>query len=105
MADRILMAAIDEDGMLTGIGRAPRVAIIHVKDGKVASIEEIDVKWDQAHEMEKEGEHHANVARFIIGHKINEVIAAGSGPDMRRMLEKIGLKVRLAGGYYKDAIS
>ncbi|MGC8647831.1 MAG: NifB/NifX family molybdenum-iron cluster-binding protein [Candidatus Micrarchaeia archaeon] len=104
MQEKIIMAVIDESGMLTGIGRAPRVAIIHEKDGKVEKIEEIDVGWDKAHETEQEGLHHATVAKFIMQHKVNEIIASGAGPDMRKMLERLGMKIRIGGGYYKEYI-
>ncbi|MGC8571671.1 MAG: NifB/NifX family molybdenum-iron cluster-binding protein [Candidatus Micrarchaeia archaeon] len=104
MQEKIIMAVIDENGMLTGVGRAPRVAIIYTKDGKVEKIEEIDVRWDKTHENEQEGLHHASVAKFIKEHKVNEIIASGSGPDMRRMLERLGLTIKIGSGYYKDFI-
>ncbi len=99
-----ILATIDESGNLTGIGRAPRVAIIHMKDGKAEDSEYIDVKWGESHETEQEGMHHANIAKFIIANKINEVIAGGAGPDMCNMLEKLGLTVRIESGNYKDFI-
>jgi len=98
------MAAIDEGGMLTGIGRAPKVAIVHVKDGKAEKTEEIDVKWGEAHETEQEGLHHATIAKFIMEHKVSEVIAGGAGPDMRRMLEKLKIGVKLGSGSYRDYV-
>ncbi len=104
MVDKIVMATVDLNGMLTGIGRAQIVEIIYIKDGKVEKISEIDVKWDETHEKEQEGLHHASVAKFIIGNKVDEVVTAGAGPDMRSMLEKLGIKIRLANGYYKDYI-
>ncbi|MGC8670175.1 MAG: NifB/NifX family molybdenum-iron cluster-binding protein [Candidatus Micrarchaeia archaeon] len=104
MDNWIIMATVDMSGMLTGLGRAPRVEIIYIKNDKVEKINEIDVKWDESHEKEQEGLHHAAVAKFIMNNKINEVITAGAGPDMHRMLERLGVKIKLANGYYKEYI-
>ncbi|MGC8652181.1 MAG: NifB/NifX family molybdenum-iron cluster-binding protein [Candidatus Micrarchaeia archaeon] len=104
MVEKIIMAVVDLNGMLIGIGRAPRVEIAHVKDNRIDKIDEIDVRWDEAHETEQEGLHHATVAKFIKEHNVNEIIASGVGPDMKRMLERLGIKVRIANGYYKDYI-
>jgi len=100
----LLMAVIDSNGELTGIGRAPRVAIATVEGGKVRSIEEIDVGWGESHEVEQEGLHHANVAKFIRAHSIGAIIAAGAGPDMQRMIEKLGIKLYLASGDFRKAL-
>jgi len=104
LQNKIVLATIDEDGNLTGVGRAQRVAIIHIKDGKVENSEEIDVKWGEAHEMEQEGVHHASIAKFIIAYKVNEVMAGGAGPGMQMMLEKLGLTVKIESGNYKSFI-
>ncbi len=104
MADRIIAAAIDGSGILTGIGRAPRIAIAKVHSNKIESVEEIDVKWDEAHEREQEGLHHSNVAKFFRAQGVTDIVAAGAGPDMQRMIEKLGIKLHMALGSYRSAI-
>ncbi|MEM0154758.1 MAG: NifB/NifX family molybdenum-iron cluster-binding protein [Methanothrix sp.] len=98
------MAVISDDGILTGVGRAPRVAIIHTEDGKVKKINEIEVKWGESHDSEEEGLHHATIAKFIKEHEVKEIIAGGAGPDMQKMLERLGVKVRFESGNYKNFI-
>ena len=105
LQEKTIMAVISEDGMLTGVGRAPKVAIIRAKDGKAEKIAEIEVRWGESHETEQEGLHHATIAKFIKEHGVNEIIAGGAGPDMQRMLERLGVKVKFRSGNYKDFIN
>ncbi|MGC8688407.1 MAG: NifB/NifX family molybdenum-iron cluster-binding protein [Candidatus Micrarchaeia archaeon] len=100
----VLVAVIDENGMLTGVGRAPKVAIAKISGAKIKSIEEIEVKWNNTHENEPEGLHHANVARFLREHHTNVLLASGAGFDMRRMIEKLGIKFYINTGDYRSAI-
>ncbi|MCL5101992.1 MAG: hypothetical protein M1544_01380 [Candidatus Marsarchaeota archaeon] len=102
MAEKIIMATIDDEGSLTGVGRAPKVAIIKESNGKVESIEEIDVKWGESHEREQEGLHHASIAKFIKEHNVNEVVAAGAGPNMQGMLGRLKVVLRFGSGNYKQ---
>ncbi|MGC8628829.1 MAG: NifB/NifX family molybdenum-iron cluster-binding protein [Candidatus Micrarchaeia archaeon] len=104
MVEKVIVATIDYDGFLTGIGRAPKVAIAKVSNGTIASAEEKEVRWDEAHEKEQEGLHHSNVAKFFIANKATDIVAGGAGPDMRRMIERLGIKLHIASGYYRDAI-
>lgn len=46
-------------------GRAARVAIVDVEDGAVAGWREFDVAWDELHDVDTEGGHHARVVRFL----------------------------------------
>lgn len=101
---RIVLAAIDEAGLLTGIGRAPRAAIVQIDKGKPEKAEEIDVKWGEAHETEQEGLHHASIAKFMRAHNISDVIAAGAGSDMQGMLSRLGISVHFGSGNYRDAL-
>ena len=75
-------------------GRAARVAIADVKDGKVAGWEEIDVGWDVLHDAGSEGGHHARVARFLQEQHVEVIVAGHMGPPMAQMLERMGLEVR-----------
>ncbi|MGC8648247.1 MAG: NifB/NifX family molybdenum-iron cluster-binding protein [Candidatus Micrarchaeia archaeon] len=102
---RVVLSTIDKDGILTGIGRAPRVAIVSIDGNIVGKPEEIDVKWDELHQAEQEGLHHASIAKFMREHKVSDIIAAGAGPDMQRMLTKLGVHLHFAAGNYRDAIA
>ena len=76
-------------------GRAARVAIAGVADGVLVAWQEFAVGWDRLHEIEPDGTHHARVARFLRAHDVQVVVARVMGPDMLRMLEEIGVAVRL----------
>ena len=104
MESKIIAATIDDNLLLSGIGRARKVAIIEVKEGKIAKIEEFEVKWDEAHEKEEEGLHHANVAKFLRSHNVTDIIAFGAGPDMRHMVERLGIRLHFSSGDYREAI-
>ena len=85
MAEMVIAAAIDGVGVLTGIGRAPKIAIAKARAGNIEDVEEIEVKWDETHEREQEGLHHSNVAKFLRAHNVTDIVAAGAGADMQRM--------------------
>ncbi len=104
MAEMVIAAAIDGVGVLTGIGRAPKIAIAKARAGNIEDVEEIEVKWDETHEREQEGLHHSNVAKFLRAHNVTDIVAAGAGADMQRMIERLGIKLHLASGNYRNAI-
>lgn len=89
---------------MTGIGRAHRVARATVEGGAVVDWQETEVRWDETHEQEVEGFHHASIARFLQAQKATELIAAGAGPEMRRMLERMGLRLILASGTARKTV-
>jgi predicted Fe-Mo cluster-binding NifX family protein len=62
-------------------GRAARVAVARVDEGRI-------VAWD-------EGGHHARVARFVVDQGITTVVANHMGPPMVQMLGRMGIEVRL----------
>ena len=76
-------------------GRAARVAIAEVGDGDLTRWEEYDVAWDALHDTGTEGGHHARVAGFVGEHGTEVVLAHHMGDPMIRMLEQMGLDVRL----------
>jgi predicted Fe-Mo cluster-binding NifX family protein len=76
-------------------GRAARVAILDVEDGAVASWREFDVGWDDLHDLDTEGGHHARVARFLREQGVQTIVAHHMGHDMLTMLGRLGLTVRL----------
>ncbi|MGO9178467.1 MAG: NifB/NifX family molybdenum-iron cluster-binding protein [Candidatus Limnocylindrales bacterium] len=76
-------------------GRAARVALGDVRDGRLARWHEFDVGWDQLHDVGPEGGHHARVARFLREHRVEIVLAHHMGDPMQLMLQQMGLDVRL----------
>ncbi len=76
-------------------GRAARVAVMRVDAGDVVSSVEHDVGWDAAHDAGTEGSHHARIARFLQDQGIEMVVSGHMGQPMVRMLEGMGLHVRL----------
>jgi predicted Fe-Mo cluster-binding NifX family protein len=78
-----------------GFGKAPRVALVTVDDGRVTASEEHAVGWDELHDTGTEGSHHARIARFLLDHAV-EVVAAGHiGPPMQHQLGRMGIAFRL----------
>jgi len=76
-------------------GRAARVAIATVNQDGIDDWHEYDVNWDSLHDTGTEGSHHARVARFLRDHQVEAVAAHHMGAPMARMLQKMGLTVRL----------
>ncbi len=76
-------------------GRAARVAVADVRDGRVSAWEEYEVGWDRLHDVTTEGSHHARVARFLLEHNVEAVIADHMGAGMQQMLQKMGVAVQL----------
>ncbi|NTW41312.1 MAG: hypothetical protein HGA44_15800 [Cellulomonadaceae bacterium] len=76
-------------------GKAQRVAFATVTDGAVATWEELEVGWDVAHDEGSEGSHHARVARVLIEHGVEAVVANHMGPGMVRMLATMSIPVHL----------
>jgi len=76
-------------------GRANRVAVVDVRDGRVTDWQEHAVAWDDLKDSGTEGSHHARVARFLREHHVEAVVADHMGQDMHHMLEKMSVRVRL----------
>ncbi len=97
---------VTEDGRVDPRwGRAARVAIAEVRDGGVTTWQVFDVGWDVAHDEGPEGSHHARVARFLREQGVTVVVAEHMGPPMARMLERMGIDVRLgAAGDARQAV-
>ena len=105
MSASIWLAVMDAHGTLSGVGRARKVGRATVLDGAIVDWEEFEVKWDEAHQPENEGLHHARIAKFFLDHRADWVLAAGAGPDMRRMLEHAGIRLTLGGGNAREAVA
>lgn len=105
MAAHVMFATLDVRGQLTGIGRAHRLARATVEDGRLVDWQETEVKWDESHDLEGEGNHHASIAKYLLAERATELVAAGAGPGMRLMLEKMGLRVILASGTARETVT
>ncbi|HET9656645.1 MAG TPA: NifB/NifX family molybdenum-iron cluster-binding protein [Kineosporiaceae bacterium] len=79
--------------MAPGWGRARRVALAGVTEGRITQWEELDVNWDVLHDEGSEGSHHARVARFLKDHRVEVVITGHLGAGMERMLGSMGVRV------------
>jgi predicted Fe-Mo cluster-binding NifX family protein len=75
-------------------GRAARVAVARVENGRVATWDEHDVAWDVLHDVGTEGGHHARVAAFLRDHGVEVVVAGHMGPPMAQMLAKMRILAR-----------
>jgi len=75
-------------------GRAARVAVARLEGGAIAAWDEHDVAWDVLHDVGTEGGHHARVARFLIDHGVQVVVAGHMGPPMVQMLGNMRIIAR-----------
>ncbi len=71
------------------------MALAEVSDGAVVSWNELDVGWSRGHDAGPEGSHHARIARFLIEHRVEAIVAHHMGEGMLNMLRRMGIKVRL----------
>lgn len=91
----IVAIALTADGNAPqGWGRAPRVAVARVEDGRIESWTELDTRWDVLHDEGTEGGHHARIARFLTDNVVQMVVAVHMGPPMVQMLGRMGIAVR-----------
>jgi len=89
----IVCIPVTDDGHVGGgWGRAHRVALVTIVDDSPLGWQEIEVGWDTAHDEGTEGSHHARIARFVIDHHVDAVVAGHMGPPMARMLDKLGIR-------------
>jgi predicted Fe-Mo cluster-binding NifX family protein len=92
----IVCTTVTSDGQTGGgWGRASRVAVATTSGGEIVDWQEFDVRWDVLHDENTEGAHHARVARFLIDHHVDVVVAGHMGPGMVRMLATMGIRTSL----------
>lgn len=92
----IVCLPVTADGQIGhGWGRADRVAIADVGESGISRWDEFAVGWDQLHDADGEGQHHARIARFLTDHGVTCVVAGHMGPPMQHMLGLMGIGVRL----------
>lgn len=92
----IVCATLRPDGTVGGgLGRASRVVLASVTDGRVTSWDEHDVGWDRLHGEGTEGSHHARIVTFLREHDVDVVATKGIGEGMQRVLGKMGIRMAL----------
>lgn len=72
-----------------------------VIDGGVTSWDLVEVSWSRLHDEGSSARHHARVARFLLDHQIEAVIADHVGDGMVQMLST--MKIKLLTGAQGDA--
>ena len=86
-------------------GRADRVAVAEVTAAGIDGWQEHDVGWGTLHDSGPEGTHHARIARFLLDHDVEAVVANHMGGGMEHMLGKMRIAVHLgAAGPARDAV-
>jgi predicted Fe-Mo cluster-binding NifX family protein len=102
----IVCVPVTGDGQVgDGWGRAPRVAVAELLDGRITSWVEHDVHWDALHDVGTEGGHHARIATFLKDHDVEVVVAGHMGPPMQQMLMRMRIVARLgASGDAREAV-
>ncbi len=92
----IVCLPVTTDGQIgPSWGRADRVAIADVGSSGISRWDEFAVGWDQTHDAADHDQHHARIARFLTDHQVTCVVAGHMGPPMQRMLDQMGITVRL----------
>lgn len=92
----IVCLPVTADGLIgPSWGRADRVAIAEIGETGVRRWDEFEVGWDQTHDAADHGQHHARIARFLMEHQVEFVVAGHMGPPMVQMLGQMGIGVRL----------
>jgi len=98
----ILCIPVTSDGLVGGRwGRAQRVALATTSGGEILDWKEFDVGWDVLHDEGTEGAHHSRVARFLVDHHVEVVVAGHMGDGMVQMVSK--LRIRTSFGARGDA--
>lgn len=91
----IVCVNVDGDQVGSGWGKARAVALATVTDGVVTDWQQVDVRWDVAHDQGGEGTHHARIVRFLREHDVAVAVTGHMGPPMQNTLAKLGVRVVL----------
>ena len=96
---RVVCVPVTPDGQIDPRwGRAAHVVVAHLDHGRIVAWHKHHVGWDQLHDVGTEGGHHARVARFLMEHGVQTVVANHMGPPMVQMLASMRIEVRLGAG-------
>jgi predicted Fe-Mo cluster-binding NifX family protein len=92
----IVCVPVADDGLVDPRwGRAARVAVARLEGGEIVGWVEHAVAWDALHDIGTEGGHHARVARFLVDHGVQVVVAGHMGPPMVQMLGGLRIVAKL----------
>jgi predicted Fe-Mo cluster-binding NifX family protein len=92
----VICVPVSPDGTVdSSWGRAPRVRVIRVEGDRIVASAEHAVGWDALHDAGTEGGHHARIASFLRDQGVETVAAGHMGEPMVRMLDGMGIRVRL----------
>ena len=95
-ADVNVCVPITSDGLVDPRwGRADRIAVANVGDGKIENWEVFEVLWSRLHDEGTPARHHARVARFLRENDVEAVVAHHGGDGMVRMLDTMGVPLYL----------
>ena len=98
----IACAPVTPDGQIDPRwGKADWIAVATVDGGDVTSWDVVEVSWSRLHDEGSSARHHARVARFLLDHQIEAVVADHVGDGMVRMLST--MKIQLLVGAQGDA--
>ncbi|RLP06484.1 NifB/NifX family molybdenum-iron cluster-binding protein [Propionibacterium australiense] len=89
----VVSLALGADGTPCGLGRAPRMAVATVEDGRLVDWRVEETSWDVLHDQGEHGQHHARIVRFMRDNGVEVAAAAHMGPPMVNTLNKLGLAV------------
>jgi predicted Fe-Mo cluster-binding NifX family protein len=86
-------------------GKADRVALVEVHDGKISGWSEVEVGWSHLHDAGTHGSHHARIVTFLKENNVQAIVANHMGDGMVRMLETMKIPVYFdASGNARDAV-
>ena len=92
----IVCVPVTDEGLLDPRwGRADRVAVASVSRVGIDVWQEFDVGSGDLHDGGTEGSHHARIARFLLEHGVEAIVANHMGAAMEHMLGKMNLTVLL----------
>ncbi|MBX5464162.1 MAG: hypothetical protein IRZ26_01245 [Clostridia bacterium] len=87
---------VDNEGRIfPHFGRAPRLAVATLEDGRVTGWDLLDVDWGRSHDLVPRGEHHRRVFETLREQDVQVVLAGEMGEGMLRSLGAVGIQVVL----------
>ena len=103
---RVVCVPVDAQGRVDPRwGRARTVAVAEVIASGLGDWVTYPVEWDRRHDLQTEGRHHAEIARFLQDHAVTDVVVDHVGEGMARMLARMGIRVHTnASGDAKTAV-
>lgn len=92
--DRLVVAlAMDPADAPCGLGRAPRMAVATLENGRLTDWRVEETNWDVLHDQGGHGQHHARIVRFMRDNGVDVVAAGHMGQPMVNTLDKLGVSV------------